>query len=258
MLLVLDVGNTQTVAGLYEDTGHDLAAHWRVATDAQRTSDEHALLLDQLLAFEDLSFPDVEGVCISSTAPALTAALREMCARYLPDAHLVVVGPGVRTGIPIRYDTPYEVGPDRIANAVAAHDSHAGRIIVVDFGTATIFDALSAEGEYLGGALFPGLEVSLDAMFGRAAAIRRVELAAPQHVIGRTIAESVQSGTVHGFASVVEGMCERFERALGGPATVVATGRLAELVVPMVDRSIVLDPSLTLRGLRLIYRRNAA
>ena len=258
MLLCADCGNTQTTIGMYEgaDGGGDLVDQWRIATNVERTSDEHALLLDQLLGLHDLGLDDVRGVCIASTAPALTATLKEMCQRRLGGAALVVVEAGVRTGMPIRYDNPREVGPDRIANAVAAFDVYGGPTTVVDFGTATIFDAISAAGEYLGGAIFPGLDVSLDALFGRAAALRRVELAPPRNVIGRSVTESVQSGVVLGFASVVEGMCDRFDEAVGAEATVAFTGAAAELIAPVVNRPVNVDPWLTLKGLRLIYRRN--
>ena len=258
MLLCVDCGNTQTTIGMYDgaEGQGDPLDQWRIATNAERTSDEHALLLDQLLGLHDLGLDDVRGVCIASTAPALTATLKEMCQRRLGRAALVVVEAGVRTGMPIRYDNPREVGPDRIANAVAAFELHGGPTTVVDFGTATIFDAISVEGEYLGGAIFPGLEVSLDALFGRAAALRRVELAPPRHVIGRSVTESIQSGVVLGFASVVEGMCDRFDEANGNEAAVVFTGSVAELIAPVVDRRVHVDPWLTLQGLRLIYQRN--
>jgi len=258
MLLCIDCGNTQTVIGMYSSAEPDgeLMDQWRLATNAERTSDEHALLLDQLLGLHDHGLDDVGGVAIASTAPALTATLKEMCQRRLAQATLVVVEAGVRTGMPIRYDNPREVGPDRIANAVAAFDRYGGPTTVVDFGTATIFDAVSGAGEYLGGAIFPGLEVSLDALFGRAAALRRVELAPPRHVIGRSVTESIQSGVVLGYASVVEGMCDRFDEALGVDATVVFTGSIAELIAPVVDRRVHVEPWLTLQGLCLIYRRN--
>ena len=258
MLLCIDCGNTQTVLGLYggADGAGELVDHWRVSTDPDRTSDEQALLLDQLLGLRDFALEDVGGVSIASTAPAITAVLRETCRRYLSGTHVVVVGSGVRSGMAIRYDNPHEVGPDRIANAVAAFEAHGGPTIVVDFGTATIFDAISGAGEYVGGAIFPGLEISLDALFGRASALRRVELARPDRAIGRSATESIQAGTVLGYASVVEGMCDRFEEELGGQAKIVATGSLADLVVPLVDRTIAVDPWLTLEGLRVIYGRN--
>lgn len=257
MLLCIDCGNTQTAIGMYaDDVDGGLSDQWRIATHAERTSDEHALLLDQLLGLHDLGLDDVHGVAIASTAPALTATLKEMCQRRLGRSRLVVVEAGVRTGMPIHYDNPREVGPDRIANAVAAFDRYGGPTTVVDFGTATIFDAISEAGEYLGGAIFPGLEVSVDALFGKAAALRRVELAPPRHVIGRSVTESIQSGVVLGFASVVEGMCDRFDEAIGAEATTVFTGSIAELIVPVVDRDVHVEPWLTLHGLRLIYRRN--
>ena len=258
MLLCIDCGNTQTAIGLYGGVGDqgELLDHWRIATNVERTSDEHALLLDQLLGLHDLGLDDVRGVAIASTAPALTATLKEMCQRRLGQASLVVVEAGVRTGMLIRYDNPREVGPDRIANAVAAFDRYGGPTTVVDFGTATIFDAISGAGEYLGGAIFPGLDVSLDALFGKAAALRRVELAPPRNVIGRSVTESIQSGVVLGFASVVDGMCDRFDEAIGAEATTVFTGSIAELIVPVVDREVHVEPWLTLKGLRLIFLRN--
>jgi len=258
MLLCIDCGNTQTTIGMYAGVARhaDLVDQWRIGTNVERTADEHALLLDQLLGLHDLGLEDVGGVAIASTAPALTATLKEMCQRRLGRASLVVVEAGVRTGMPIRYDNPREVGPDRIANAVAAFDRYGGPTTVVDFGTATIFDAISEAGEYLGGAIFPGLEVSVDALFGRAAALRRVELARPRHVIGRSVTESIQSGVVLGFASVVEGMCDRFDEATGSEATTVFTGSVAELIAPVVDRPVHVEPWLTLAGLRLIYQRN--
>ena len=258
MLLCIDCGNTQTTIGMYrsDDGDGELVDQWRIATSADRTADEHVLLLDQLLGFHDLALGDVQGIAIASTAPALTATLKEMCQHRLGQATLVVLEAGVRTGMPIRYDNPREVGPDRIANAVAAYERYGGPTTVVDFGTATIFDAISATGEYLGGAIFPGLEVSLDALFGRAAALRRVELAPPRHVIGRSVTESIQSGVVLGFASMVDGMCDRFDEAIGGEAGVVFTGSMSELIAPVVDRDVHVEPWLTLKGLRLIYRRN--
>jgi len=258
VLLCIDCGNTQTTIGMYDgaDGAGELVDQWRIATNVERTADEHVLLLDQLLGLHDLGLGNIQGIALASTAPALTATLKEMCQHRLGRATLVVVEAGVRTGMPIRYDNPREVGPDRIANAVAAHDLYGGPTTVVDFGTATIFDAVSGTGEYLGGAIFPGLEVSLDALFGRAAALRRVELAPPRHVIGRSVTESIQSGVVLGFASVVDGMCDRFDEATGGEARVVFTGSMSELIAPVVDRDVHVEPWLTLKGLRLIYRRN--
>jgi type III pantothenate kinase len=260
MLLAIDVGNTQTVVGLYpseEDgsTRAELLDHWRIATNAERTSDEHALVIQEFLGFHGFSFSEsVNGLAVSSVVPRVTAAVREMSLRYFGYVPLIVE-PGVRTGMPILYDNPKEVGADRIANAVGAYDLYGGPTVIVDFGTATTFDAVSGKGEYLGGAIVPGIEISLDALFERAAALRRVELAEPRNVIGRSTVESLQSGAVYGFTSQVDGMCERFRDELGD-VTVVATGGLAAVIAPL-SRSIEHhEPWLTLHGLRLIYERN--
>lgn len=254
MLLVIDVGNTQTVVGLYDPEGA-LRHHWRLSTVNDRTSDEHALLLMQLLDLEGVDDRAITGIAISSTVPHLTAVLRDMTGRW-PDAHAIVVEPGVKTGLPILYENPREVGADRIANAVAAYEIYGGPTIVVDFsGTATIIDAISGKGEYLGGAIVPGVEISLDALFERAAALRQVELTEPRSAIGRNIAESVRSGVLYGFAAQVDGLCRRFAAELG-PATVIATGSLSDLVAPLSESIEYQEPWLTLHGLRLIYQRN--
>jgi len=261
VLLVIDVGNTQTVVGLYGDGEADggpaeLLDHWRIATNAERTSDEHALLIQEFLAFHGFSFEDdVQGIAICSGVPRITAELRRMTERYFGFTPMVLE-PGVKTGMPILYDNPREVGPDRIANAVGAYDLYGGPTIVVDFGTATTFDAISAKGEYLGGAIIPGIEISLDALFGRAAMLRRVEIAEPRSVIGRSTIESIQSGTVYGFSGQVDAMVARFEAELG-ESTVIATGGLGPLITPFcrsVDHE---EPWITLHGLRIIYDRNS-
>jgi type III pantothenate kinase len=254
MLLAMDVGNTQTVVGLYSDA--ELLDHWRIATNAERTSDEHALLIGEFLAFHGFSFDDdVKGVVICSGVPRLKAALREMTERYFGFSPLVLE-PGIRTGMPVLYDDPKEVGPDRIADAVAAYDLYGGPTIVVDFGTATVFDAISARGEYLGGAIIPGIEVSLDALYGRASLLRRVELVEPRNVIGRTTVESIQSGVLYGYTALVDGLCHRIEKELG-PSTVVATGGLSEVIAPLSEAIMHEEPWLTLHGLRLVFQRNA-
>jgi len=254
MLIAIDAGNTQTVLGLFE--GDELTDHWRIATNPDRTSDEHALLVAQFLAQHGSGFADVGGMVVSSTVPRLTAVLRELAARYLRVAP-VVLEPGTRSGMPILYDNPRQVGPDRIANAVAAFESYGGPAIVVDFGTATTVDATSARGEYLGGAILPGIEISLDALFARAAALSWVELARPRRVIGKTTAESVQSGVLYGFAAAVDGLVRRFEVELG-PCAVVSTGGLAELVTPLSATIAHHEPWLTLRGLRMIHAMNVS
>jgi type III pantothenate kinase len=253
MLLAIDVGNTHTVVGLFDGT--ELVDHWRIATNAERTSDELALMIQQFLGFHGFSFDDaITGVAVCSGVPMVTAALRDMTARYFGFAALVLE-PGVRTGMPILYDNPKEVGADRIANAVGAFETYGGPSIVVDFGTATTIEAISAKGEYLGGAIVPGIEISMDALFGRAAGLRRVELVAPRHVIGKSTVESIQSGLVYGFSGQVDALVERFQAELG-PCHVIATGGLAELIGPHTRCVQHHEPWLTLYGLRTIFERN--
>jgi len=254
MLLAIDVGNTQTVVGLFAEDG-ELLDHWRIATVATRTSDELALMIQQFLGFHNFAFDDaISGIAIASGVPSLTAALREMSVRYFGEPPLVIE-PGVRTGMPILYDNPKEVGADRIANAVAAYDMYGGPVIVVDFGTANTIEAISAKGEYLGGAIFPGIEISMDALFGRAAALRRVELVEPKHVIGKSTIESIQSGAVYGFAGQTDALVDRFVAELG-PCAVIATGGLAPLVMPHSRTIQHVEPWLTLLGLRIVWGRN--
>ena len=267
MLLAVDAGNTQTVVGLFR--GHDLVDHWRIATDADRTSDELALMVQQFLGFHGFSFAaprldegerssnerrSITGVAICSGVPRVTAELRQMTERYFGFPALVLE-PGVRTGMPILYDNPKEVGADRIANAVGAYDLFGGPTIIVDFGTATTIEAVSAAGEYLGGAIFPGVEIAMDALFGRAAGLRRVELQPPKHVIGKSTAESIQSGTIYGFSAQVDGLVDRFVAELG-QCTVVSTGGLADLISPHARTVQHYEPWLTLYGLRIIFERN--
>ncbi len=260
MLLVVDCGNTQTVIGLYEDPGDgdDLVDHWRLSTNAERTSDELALLVQEFLGFHGFSFDaQVTGVAIASGVPRVTAALRLMTRRYFGFEPLVVE-PGVRTGMPILYDNPKEVGADRIANAVGAYDVYGGPTIVVDFGTATNFDVLSPEGDYIGGALAPGIEVAAEALFRRGARLVNVALAAPKRAIGRNTVTALQSGIVFGYVGLVEGIIARIQRELGGGAHVIATGGLASLVAHETAVIEHVDPHLTLTGLRLIYELNSA
>ena len=261
MLLAIDVGNTQTVAGLFgppdpDNKEFDLIDHWRIVTVAERTSDELALLLRQFLGWHGVTPTEqVTGIAISSVVPSVTAALRQMSERHF-GVMPCVIEPGVRTGMPILYENPKEVGADRIANAVAAYDLYGGPSIVVDFGTATTLDAVSAKGEYLGGAIFPGIEVSMDALFGRTAGLRKVELVPPRNVIGKSTVESIQSGAVYGFAAQVDGLCDRIKAEIG-PCTVVSTGGLADLITPLSAQIQHTEPWLTLHGLRLVYEKNA-
>lgn len=252
MLLAIDAGNTQLVVGLYRED--ELLGPWRLASNAERTPDEHALLMGQLLALEGLAFDDITGIVLSSTVPRLAATLRDMVGRYLT-VPPVVVEPGIRTGMPILIENPKELGPDRLANAVGGFDRYGGPVIVVDFGTGTNIDAASAAGEYMGGAIMPGIEISLDALFARAAALSRVKLAPPRKAIGRSTVEAIQSGTLYGYSAAVDGLCRRFQAELGG-GTVVSTGGLGELMAPYSDCIERHDPWLTLHGLRLIYLRN--
>lgn len=275
MLLAIDVGNTDTVIGLFDPpvataetrppagpAGElpDLRYHWRIATVAERTSDEMALLIAELLDLVGLEVRGEEvsrqlsGIAVSSSVPRVTSSLRQMAQRWFP-VPLVVIEPGVRTGMPILYDNPKEVGADRIANAVGALDLVEPPIIVVDLGTATTFDVVSAGGEYLGGAISPGLEVSMDALFESAAALRRVELVEPRKVIGKSTIESIQSGVIYGYVGLVDGLCRRIMDELG-EARVLATGGLAGLIRPLSEVIERHEPWLTLHGLRIIYSRN--
>jgi type III pantothenate kinase len=253
VLLAVDVGNTQTALGLYD--GEELVESWRVATEADRTGDEIAALVVRLLELRDLGFDDVTDVALCSAVPLLVRAYQELAERYA-EAPLMVLGPGVKTGIPILYDDPREVGPDRIANAVAARERHGAPCIVVDFGTSTNFDAVSSAGEYVGGVLAPGIEVSMDALFLRAARLTRVDFAEPRTVIGKTTVSALQSGLVYGFAGQVDGIVRRMREELGDAAPAIATGGLADLIAPHSETIERVDPLLTLEGLRLVWGRN--
>lgn len=253
MLLAIDVGNTQTALGVFEND--KLRCDFRISTNAEQTADELAITFADLLALQGLGLKDLTAVTISSVVPHLTTALEEMARRILK-VSLLVVGPGIKTGIPILYDNPREVGADRIANAVAAHHLYGGPAIVVDFGTATTFDVISRKGEYLGGVIAPGVEVSADALSTKAAKLSRVELVKPEAVIGKNTVASLQSGIIFGFAGQVDRLIEMIKKELGDDARVIATGGLAELMVPECKTIELHNPLLTLTGLRLIYQRN--
>jgi type III pantothenate kinase len=249
VLLAVDVGNTQTALGLY--SGSELSENWRLATERSTTADELGVLLSGLLDFDV-----VDGICLASTVPVLMREWELLASKWV-DAPLLVVGPGVKTGIPIRYDDPREVGPDRIVNSVAAKERYGAPVIVVDFGTSTNFDVVSPEGEYVGGVLAPGIEISMEALFSRAARLVKVDYAAPPSVIGKTTVGGLQSGLVYGFAGQVDGIVGRIREELGAEATAIATGGLADLVAPHSRTIAHVDPFLTLDGLRLVWELNA-
>ncbi len=249
MLLAVDVGNTQTALGIY--SGDELRDHWRVATERSTTADELGVLLSGLLDFDD-----VEGICLATTVPVLIREWEALAVKWAR-ASVLVVGPGVKTGITIRYDDPREVGPDRIVNAVAARERYGAPVIVVDFGTSTNFDVVSPEGEYVGGVLAPGIETSMEALFARAARLVKVDYAPPATVIGKTTVGGLQSGLVYGFAGQVDGIVGRIREELGAEATAIATGGLADLVAPHSRTIERVDPFLTLDGLRMVWELNA-
>jgi type III pantothenate kinase len=249
VLLAVDIGNTNTVLGVFE--GAELVESWRVKTDARATGDELALLYRGLLGETK-----IDGIAACSTVPAVLGQLRLMLERYYPGIPTVVVEPGVRTGVPLLYDNPRELGSDRIVNALAAYTLYGGPAIVVDFGTSTNFDVVSARGEFLGGVLAPGIEISIDALAARAARLVKVELARPRAVIGKSTVEALQSGILYGFAGQIDGLVRRISAELGGEATVVATGGLATVVIEESETIRFHEPDLTLIGLRLVYERN--
>jgi type III pantothenate kinase len=256
MLLVVDVGNTQTHFGLFPDGETTVSEHWRFATVRESTSDELGSRLSNLLELRGLSFGDIDDSIVSSTVPQLSEQWTQMARRYLGH-EMLVVGPSIRTGMPIRYDNPHEVGADRLANAVAAYDKVHDTCVIVDFGTAITYDIVSAAGEYLGGIITPGAEISIDALYDRAAKLPKVELAPPRALIGKNTVDAIRSGIVYGFAGQVEGIVRRLRAELGPTTCVIATGGLAGLLVPFIRETIdEVDEELTLTGLRLIWERN--
>lgn len=256
MLLAIDVGNTNTVLGVYDET-NTLRAHWRISTQAQRTSDELGVLLAALFAAESALGPEatVTGAILSSVVPPLTDTLVGMVGRYF-GVRCRVVGPGLKTGMPILYDNPREVGADRIVNAVAAYEQYRCGLIIVDFGTATTFDVVTPAGEYLGGAICPGIGISSAALFSRAARLPRVEFARPKAVVGRNTVSSIQSGLVFGYVAMVDGLVARMRDEIGFEAKVLATGGLAPLIAKESTSIEHVDEMLTLEGLRLLHQRN--
>jgi len=261
MLLVLDVGNTNTVLGVFSsraegsDAGRRLVAHWRVTTNKSQTVDEYGVLFRNLFAMNGIEVGSVHGTVISSVVPPLDSTLREMCERYFQIKPLFIE-PGVKTGMPVHYDNPAEVGADRIVNSVAAFEKFGGPCIVVDFGTATTFDVVSPKGEYLGGVITPGIGISADALFERTARLPRVDIRKPPRVLATNTVNSLQSGLYYGYIGLIDGILERLIGELGGDVKVVATGGLASLMSGGSKYIREVDDLLTLDGLRIIYDRN--
>ena len=254
MLLVVDVGNTQTHFGTYRDG--QLVEHWRFTTVRDSTADELGAVLRNLLELRGIGLADLDASIVSSTVPQLRPEWEAMAARYL-DHNMLAVGPGIKTGMALRYDNPREIGPDRLVNAVAAYDRVHGACVVVDFGTALTFDPVSAEGEYLGGIIAPGVEISMEALTNRAAALPKIDLAAPRSLIGKTTIDAIRSGVIYGYAGQVDGILRRLRAEMGDEIETIATGGLAEHIVPFTEEIDDTDDLLTLTGLRLLHERNA-
>jgi type III pantothenate kinase len=253
MLLVMDVGNTHIVLGLFQ--GDELLHHWRIQTDRNATEDEYAMLLKSLFEHVGIRMEEIDGVSISSVVPPLKRVLNLLVRKYF-GLQPLVIGPGVKTGLNIQYENPREVGADRIVNAVAAIETYGPPLIIVDFGTATTFCFINEQGHYVGGAIVPGVHVSAEALHQRAAQLTRVEVVKPESVVGRNTVKAIQSGLFYGYVGVVDGIVNRMKRLLTKRPTVVATGGLAEMISKEAETIDVYDPLLTLRGLKIIYERN--
>lgn len=253
MILVVDVGNSNIVLGIYKQ--RELLHHFRISTSRQSTVDEYGILTHNFFQMSGISTSEIEGVIISSVVPPLVNVLEEMCIKYVGKKPLIV-GPGIKTGLNLRYENPREVGADRIVNAVAAIDQFNCPLVVVDFGTATTFDCIDGEGNYLGGAIVPGIGISTEALYQRASKLPRIELEKPKKVIGRNTIHAMQAGIIFGYAGQVDGIVERIKEEMQATPKVIATGGLAELIASETKTIEVVSPMLTLEGLRIIYERN--
>ncbi len=254
MLLVFDIGNSNIVLGAYE--GEQLLRHWRISTDRQKTGDEYGLLINNLFEYHKLNVKDINAIIISSVVPPLVVPISKMCQRYF-NIDPLIVGPGIKTGIRLKYENPREIGADRIVNAVGAYEKFGGPLIIIDFGTATTFCAIDDNGDYLGGAIAPGIGISTEALFQRAAKLPRIELVTPKSVICRNTVSSMQSGIIFGFTGQVDEIVRRMKEELGKDAKVVATGGLANLIAKQSKAIDVVEPFLTLDGLYMLYKRNS-
>lgn len=254
MILVVDVGNTNIVLGIYQDK--ELLHHFRISTSRQSTVDEYGVLIHNLFQMSNILVSEIEGVIVSSVVPPLVGVVEEMCRKYIKKTPLIV-GPGIKTGLNLRYENPREVGADRIVNAVAAVDKYGGPLIVVDFGTATTFDCIDSHGNYLGGAIVPGIGIATEALVQRASKLPRVELEKPKKVIGRNTVHAMQAGIIYGYAGQVDGLVRRIKAEMESDhVKVIATGGLAELIASETNSIDEIDSMLTLEGLRIIYNRN--